>query len=329
VILVTGGAGYIGSHTIKALLKIGFEPVIFDNFSTGHRAFVGKTKLAEGDLCNPADLERAFAAYPIEGVLHFAGKALVPESHQKPELYYRTNVSGGVNLLAAMKNAGVKHIIFSSTCATYGIPEAMPIDENTPQRPINPYGETKLAFERALRWFHETYGIEYLSLRYFNAAGADADGEIGEDHDPETHLIPLVLDAAIGRKPEVRILGTDYPTPDGTCLRDYIHVTDLASAHVVGLKKLLAGDVESQAINLGTGKGYSVREVVETARQITKADFSVTEAPRREGDPPVLVASVDRAKAKLGWTAEMSGLKEIVTSAWAWHRRHFAGSQKS
>ena len=329
MILVTGGAGYIGSHTIKSLLESGFEPLIFDNFSTGHRGFVGTTKLVEGDLCNPADIERAFSAYPIEGVLHFAGKALISESHRNPELYYQTNLSGGVNLLTAMKNAGVKPIIFSSTCATYGIPETIPIDENTPQRPINPYGETKLAFEGALRWFHETYGIEYLSLRYFNAAGADADGAIGEDHDPETHLIPLVLDAAMGRRPEVRILGTDYPTPDGTCRRDYIHVTDLASAHVVGLQALLKGDVESQAINLGTGKGYSVREVVETARRITKANFQVTEAPRREGDPPALIASVDRAKTKLGWKAEKSGLDEIVTSAWMWHRRRFAGSQKS
>jgi len=324
MILVTGGAGYIGSHTVKALRNSGFDPLIFDNFSTGHRNFVGSTKLVEGDLSNPESLKQAFKDNPIEGVLHFAGKALVPESHRSPELYYATNVTGGIHLLTAMKNAGVKKIIFSSTCATYGIPEKVPIDENTPQRPINPYGETKLAFEKALRWFQDSYGIEYLSLRYFNAAGADAEGELGEDHGPETHLIPLVLDAAIGRKPEIRILGTDYPTPDGTCVRDYIHVSDLASAHVAGLQALLSGKVDSQAINLGTGSGYSVREVVETARRITKSEFLVTEADRREGDPPVLVAAVDRAKATLGWKAVASDLEQIISSAWNWHRRRFA-----
>jgi UDP-glucose 4-epimerase len=323
VILVTGGAGYIGSHTVKALRQSGFEPLIFDNFSTGHRDFVGDTKLVDGDLGQPQDLQRVFETHRIEGVLHFGGKALVPESHRCPELYYATNVTGGIRLLTAMKNAGVQHIIFSSTCATYGIPERVPIDENTPQRPINPYGETKLAFERALRWFRETYGIEYLSLRYFNAAGADADGGIGEDHDPETHLIPLVLDAAMGRKPGVQIFGTDYPTPDGTCLRDYIHVSDLATAHVAGLKALLSGQVSSQALNLGTGKGYSVREVVDAARRITGVDFAVHETDRREGDPPELVAGVDRAKAVLGWTAESSSLEEIIASAWNWHRRRF------
>jgi len=324
MILVTGGAGYIGSHTVKALRNSGFDPLIFDNFSTGHRNFVGSTKLVDGDLSNPDRLKQVFEDNPIEGVLHFAGKALVPESHRSPELYYATNVTGGINLLTAMKNAGVKKMIFSSTCATYGIPEKVPIDENTPQRPINPYGETKLAFEKALRWFQDSYGIEYLSLRYFNAAGADAEGDLGEDHDPETHLIPLVLDAAIGRKPEVRILGTDYPTPDGTCVRDFIHVSDLASAHVAGLQALLSGKIASQAINLGTGSGYSVREVVETARRITKSEFLVTEAERREGDPPVLVAAVDRAKSKLGWKAVASDLEQIISSAWNWHRRRFA-----
>lgn len=322
MILVTGGAGYIGSHTVRALHKSGFETLIFDNMSAGHREFIGQTPFFEGDICNPADLERAFSKHSIEGVLHFAGKALVPESHQNPELYYRTNVSGGVNLLHAMKNAGVKYMIFSSTCATYGVPDEVPITENTPQHPINPYGETKLAFERALRWFRESHGIEYLALRYFNAAGAGADG-VGEDHDPETHLIPLVLDAAMGRKPEVRIFGTDYPTPDGTCLRDYIHVSDLAAAHVLGLKVLMAGQVQSQAINLGTGKGYSVRQVIDTAKRITGKDFRVSEVPRREGDPPILVAAVDRARTILNWRAETSGLEEIISSAWNWHRRRF------
>jgi len=324
VILVTGGAGYIGTHAVKALRKSGFEPLIFDNFSTGHRDFPGNTKVVEGDLSNPDNLKRVFQEYRIDGVLHFAGKALVPESHRTPEVYYATNVTGGINLLTAMKNAGVRHIIFSSTCATYGIPDKMPISEDTPQHPINPYGETKFAFERALKWFREIYGIEYLALRYFNAAGADADGNIGEDHDPETHLIPLVLDAALGRQQEAKIFGTDYPTPDGTCVRDYIHVSDLAVAHVVGLQMLLAGKIESQALNLGTGKGYSVREVVDAARRITRASFKVTEAARRPGDPPVLVAAVDRARETLGWKAEASGLEQIIASAWDWHRRRFA-----
>jgi UDP-glucose 4-epimerase len=323
MILVTGGAGYIGSHTVRALRTSGIDAVIFDDFSTGHRDFVGDTPLVEGDICNPNDLELAFKKHPIEGVLHFAGKALVPESHQNPELYYRTNVSGGVNVLNAMKNAGIKRIIFSSTCATYGIPEKTPITEETPQHPINPYGETKLAFERALRWFRESHGIQYLSLRYFNAAGADANAGVGEDHDPETHLIPLVLDVALGRKAEVRIFGVDYPTPDGTCLRDYIHVSDLASAHVMGMQALIAGQLESQAINLGTGTGYSVRQVIDAARRITGETVSAREVPRREGDPPILVAGVKRAKEKLGWAAERSGLDEIISSAWDWHRRRF------
>jgi UDP-glucose-4-epimerase GalE len=215
----------------------------------------------------------------------------------------------------------VKYLIFSSTCATYGVPHAVPIREDHPQNPINPYGESKLAFERAMRWFHEAYGLHYLSLRYFNAAGADAEGEFGEDHDPETHLIPLVLDAAAGRRPEALIFGTDYPTPDGTCLRDYIHVTDLARAHVAGLQALMENRVSSQAINLGTGQGYSVRQVIDSVRRITGRDFKVREAGPRAGDPPELVAAVGRAKAVLGWTAVESDLDRIVATAWKWARR--------
>ncbi len=318
MILVTGGAGYIGSHTVRALEAAGFTPVILDNFSTGHRSFVGGTPLFEADICSPSDMHSVFAKYPIEGVLHFAGKALVPESYENPELYYRTNVTGGLNLLSAMKAHGVRHLIFSSTCATYGVPESVPITEAHPQRPINPYGETKRAFERALHWFNESCGLQYLSLRYFNAAGADASGQIGEDHDPETHLIPLALDAAAGRRHDVKIFGTDYPTPDGTCLRDYIHVSDLARAHVTGLRALLDGRVKSQPINLGTGRGYSVREVVESVRRVTGREFTVRETSRREGDPPVLVAAVDRARELLEWTAVESDLDRIVASAWKW-----------
>jgi len=318
VILVTGGAGYIGSHTIKALKLAGLQPLIFDNFSTGHRSFIKETPFFEGDIRQPADLASAFSEYPIEGVLHFAGKALVGESTQKPEIYYETNFLGGMNLLNAMRSGGVKHLIFSSTCATYGVPQRAPIPEDHPQNPINPYGETKLAFERAMHWFHEAHGLEYISLRYFNAAGADAEGEFGEDHAPETHLIPLVLEAAAGRRPDVQIFGTDYPTPDGTCLRDYIHVSDLARAHVVGLQSLIKGSIQSQAVNLGTGHGYSVREVIDAAKRITGREFKVRESARRPGDPPELVGAVERAKRVLGWTAVESDLNRIVETAWKW-----------
>jgi UDP-glucose 4-epimerase len=318
MILVTGGAGYIGSHTVKALKKAGLEPLIFDNFSTGHRSFIKGTTTFEGDIRNPDDLTRVFAEYPIHGVLHFAGRALVPESMTNPELYYDINVKGGLNLLSAMKRCDVKYMIFSSTCASYGEPKQIPIPEDHPQNPISPYGDSKLAFEKALRWFHEIHGLQYLSLRYFNAAGADADGEFGEDHEPETHLIPLVLKAAAGVLPEVKILGTDYSTPDGTCLRDYIHVADLARAHVTGLQSLMKGGIESQAINLGTGHGYSVREVIDTARRISGKNFAVRESARRPGDPPRLLAAVDRARKVLGWTATESDLENIVRTAWNW-----------
>jgi len=323
MILVTGGAGYIGSHTVRELKKSGFEPLIFDNFSTGHRSFVGNTLCVEGDIRNPQDLSAAFDRYPIEGVMHFAGKALVGESHAQPELYFQVNVTGGCNLLDAMKRAGVKRFIFSSTCATYGEPATIPIREDTPQQPINPYGETKLKFEQALKQAHDETGLEYLSLRYFNAAGADASGEIGEDHAVETHLIPLIFDAALGRRKEISILGTDYPTPDGTCIRDYIHVTDLANAHVAGMHSLMTGRVQSQALNLGTGAGCSVREVIDMAKQVTRKDFTVKETSRRPGDPPILVAAVERAREVLGWNAQQSGLKQIISSAWTWHCRHF------
>jgi UDP-glucose-4-epimerase GalE len=321
MILVTGGAGYIGSHTVKALKAAGLEPVIFDNFSTGHRSFVKNTPAFEGDICSPADLEKAFSTYPIDGVLHFAGKALVGESAEKPELYQHTNVGGGVNLLTAMQRHGVRHFIFSSTCATYGVPEKVPIPEDHPQKPINVYGQTKLDFERALKSFHADHGIAYLSLRYFNAAGADADGEFGEDHTPETHLIPLTLQAAAGDRPDVQIYGTDYPTPDGTCLRDYIHVADLARAHVLGLQLLMENRISSQAVNLGTGYGCSVREMIETVRRVTRRDFTVRETARRPGDPPKLIASADRAKAVLGWTARESDIENIVSTAWNWYQR--------
>ena len=321
MILVTGGAGYIGSHTVKALAAAGLSPLIFDNFSTGHRSFIKGTPAFEGDICTSSDLEQVFSEYAIEGVLHFAGKALVAESTQKPEAYYQTNLIGGLNLLSAMKKCDVRFLIFSSTCATYGVPERLPIREDHPQRPINPYGDSKLSFEHAMRWFHEAHRLEYLSLRYFNAAGADPDGEFGEDHEPETHLIPLALQAAAGRRPDVQIFGTDYPTPDGTCIRDYIHVSDLARAHLVALQALMAGRIESQALNLGTGGGYSVRQVIDGVRRITGRPFTVRESARRPGDPAELVASVDRARKLLGWSAVQSDLDTIVASAWKWLQR--------
>jgi UDP-glucose 4-epimerase len=321
MILVTGGAGYIGSHTVKALKLAGFQPLIFDNFSTGHRSFIKGTPASEGDICSAENVRRVFSEYRIDGVLHFAGKALVGESAGKPELYYEANLRGGLNLLNAMREFSVKYLIFSSTCATYGEPRQVPIPEDHAQNPINPYGESKLAFERALPWFQRAHGLQYLSLRYFNAAGADGDGEFGEDHDPETHIIPLVLDAAAGRRREVKIFGTDYPTPDGTCLRDYIHVGDLARAHVAGLRALMEGRIASQPINLGTGHGYSVREVINAARRVTGKDFRIIETERRQGDPPILIAAADRARKVLDWQATESDLDNIVRTAWNWSNR--------
>lgn len=327
MILVTGGAGYIGSHTVRALQRAGYEPLIFDDLSTGHRDFVVETALIEGDLRRRDDIRQVFDRFPVEGVIHFASKALVGESALDPGLYYENNVVGGLHLLEAMAHAGVDSLIFSSSCATYGVPDSGMIREEHPQRPINPYGETKLAMERAIRWFGEAHGMRWLSLRYFNAAGADPDGISGEDHDPETHLIPLVLAAAAGQRPAAEIHGTDYPTPDGTCIRDYIHVLDLAEAHVEGLKRLMEGTISSQALNLGTGRGASVREVIDVCRGVVGRSFPVLEGPRRPGDPPRLVAAVERAYRELGWEARHSELTEIVASAWAWFlRRHGAAS---
>ena len=323
MILVTGGAGYIGSHTVRALKDAGYEPLIFDDFSTGHRDFVGDVPLVERDLRRPEDVRRVFAEFPVDGVIHFASKALVPESCTDPALYYENNVVGGLNLLKAMEEAGVRSLIFSSTCAIYGVPQTENIGEDHPQAPINPYGETKLVLERAMHWFQDAYGLNFLALRYFNAAGADPDGRSGEDHDPETHLIPLVLEAAAGLRPEVHVYGTDYPTPDGTCIRDYIHVLDLAEAHVEGLGRLLGGTIESQALNLGTGTGASVREIIDVCRSVSGREFRIVESPRRAGDPPRLVASADRAAAQLGWVPNHSELDEIVETAWKWlqHRQ--------
>ena len=321
MILVTGGAGYIGRHTVQALERHGFEALVFDDFSTGHRDFVRDVRFVEGDIRRLEDLENVFSKNPIEGVLHFAGKALVAESRKHPDLYHEVNVDGGMNLLRTMADSGVEPLVFSSTCATYGVPETELIGEEHPQNPINPYGETKLAFEKAMSSVGSAHGVRHLSLRYFNAAGADPDGAWGEDHEPETHLIPRVLEAAAGFRNGVVIHGTDYPTPDGTCIRDYVHVTDLAEAHVAGLGMLLEGTIESQAVNLGTGKGASVREVVDVARNVTGREVRAQEGPRREGDPPRLVAKADRARTLLGWDPKHSDVPTIIETAWNWLKK--------
>ena len=317
-VLVTGGAGYIGSHACKALAAAGYTPVTLDNLVYGHRAAVRWGPFIHGELGDEHLVRRVLRDHAIQAVIHFAGYAYVGESMQKPGKYFQNNFSTTVTLLNAMRAEGVQHIVFSSTCATYGIPQSMPIAEDHPQRPVNPYGESKLFVERLLGWFAAAHGMRYAALRYFNAAGADADGEIGEDHDPETHLIPLAIDAALGRRPPVSIFGTDYPTPDGTAIRDYVHVTDLARAHVTALERLHAG-ADSMRLNLGTGQGHSVRDVIRMIEEIGGCPVPVVEAPRRPGDPPELVAASGRAKELLGWAPRHSGLRNIIATAWVWH----------
>jgi UDP-arabinose 4-epimerase len=322
-ILVTGGAGYIGSHACKALAMAGYEPVTYDNLSRGHREAVRWGPFVEGELADRDLLAASLRRFRIAAVMHFAAFAYVGESVAKPELYFRNNVMGSLTLLEAMVEAGVRSIVFSSTCATYGLPESLPIRESTPQRPVNPYGETKLTIERALHWFGEAHGLRHAALRYFNAAGADPDGETGEDHDPETHLLPLLLQTALGQRSHIDIYGTDYPTPDGTAIRDYIHVRDLAEAHVLALGHLAEGG-ESLALNLGTGEGHSVLQAIVAAERVTGRSIARREAPRRPGDPPVLVADASRARAALGWVPQRSDLDSILATAWAWHSSRHA-----
>ena len=318
-VLVTGGAGYVGSHACKALAAAGHTPVAFDNFSTGWRDAVRFGPSHEGDLLDPASLAEAFRVHRPSAVLHFAALSNVGESVQKPDLYWRNNVSGSLNLFTAAHEAGVSNIVFSSTCATYGEALGDTLTEDDPQLPVNPYGRTKLAVEMLLRDLGDAFGIRSVVFRYFNAAGADPDRRIGEDHRPETHLIPLVLDAASGRREQISVFGTDYPTPDGTCIRDYIHVDDLASAHVLGLDWLVDGG-ESLSLNLGTGSGYSVREVIDTARIVTQTEIPVVETDRRPGDPPQLVSGSARAREILGWEPVRSDLATLIGDAWGWHQ---------
>jgi UDP-glucose-4-epimerase GalE len=320
-ILVTGGAGYIGSHAAKALARAGFDPVVFDNLNNGHRWAVKWGPFVEGDLADGELLRNVMRKYGIQAVMHFAASAYVNESMSDPSLYFQNNVVNTLNLLAAQLATGVKHMVFSSTCATYGIPQTPLIAEDHAQAPVNPYGDSKRFIERVLSWYEHAYGLHSVSLRYFNAAGADAEGDIGEFHDPETHLIPLVIQAALGIRQYIQIFGTDYPTPDGTAVRDYIHVTDLADAHVRALDFLLNGGTTT-ALNLGTGTGHSVRDVITAVEKASGRKVPYREAGRRPGDPPQLVADARKVKSLLGWTSKSSTLESIVETAWRWHSTH-------
>ncbi|QDT00344.1 UDP-glucose 4-epimerase GalE [Adhaeretor mobilis] len=325
-VLLTGGAGYVGSHAAKMLLAAGHTTWVYDNLSYGHRQAVPEDRFIEGDLMDGARLAAAFRDYKIEAVMHFAAFAYVGESVTDPGKYYQNNVVGTLSLLDSMRATGVEKIVFSSTCATYGVPEVVPITEAEKQAPINPYGYTKLVIERAMADYAAAYGLGYAALRYFNASGAAADGSIGEDHQPETHLIPLVLDVALGKRDEIKIFGDDYDTPDGTCIRDYIHVDDLATAHIAALEKIKSG--EGLLLNLGTGEGASVLEVINACRKVTGKEIPARVVERRAGDPDRLVADASLARKTLDWQPKHVGIKPIVESAWAWHRDHPEGFGK-
>jgi len=319
-ILVTGGAGYIGSHCCKELRDRGFNPITFDNLVYGYKDFVRWGDLYQGDLGHPQDLKTCFKRYRIDAVIHFAAYAYVGESVTDPLKYYENNVGNTIHLLQAALAHDVRYFIFSSSCATYGIPEAVPIDETHPLNPINPYGRTKQMIEKILKDCDAAYGLRYNSLRYFNAAGADPQGEVGEKHNPETHLIPLILEVAAGKSKEIKIFGNDYPTADGTCIRDYIHVSDLARAHVLALERLQDG-AASDFYNLGQGQGFSVKEVVDQVAKVTGRHIAAVYADRRPGDPPVLVASNTKAMECLNWQPEYTNLDDIIRTAWNWHRK--------
>jgi UDP-arabinose 4-epimerase len=320
-ILVTGGAGYIGSHTCKALKKAGYEPVTVDNMVYGHEWAVKWGPLIKGDILDAPFLDRVFKEHAPKAVLHFAAFAYVGESVTNPEKYYRNNVTGTLSLLEAMRRAGCGRMVFSSTCATYGVPQKLPLTEDHPQAPINPYGASKLMIERILADFAVAYGTGSVCLRYFNAAGADVDGEIGEDHDPETHLIPLIVHAAMGLRQHIEIFGTDYDTPDGTAIRDYIHVNDLAAAHIDALHYLENGG-QTTCVNLGTGVGNTVRQVIQAVEKAGGKPVPLKEGPRRAGDPYALFANAELAAKLLGWTPKYSDIETIVNTAWKWHVRH-------
>ncbi|MBW4560845.1 MAG: UDP-glucose 4-epimerase GalE [Mojavia pulchra JT2-VF2] len=322
-ILVTGGAGYIGSHAVLALKQAGYEVVVLDNLSNGHREIVEEVlqvKLIVGDTSDRQLLDQIFTTHDIAAVMHFAAYIAVGESVTDPGKYYRNNVIGTLTLLEAMLAASINKFIFSSTCALYGVPKFVPLTEGHPQDPISPYATSKWMVERILADFDPAYNLKSVRFRYFNAAGADPNGLLGEDHEPETHIIPLVLFAALGKRETIAIFGTDYPTRDGTCIRDYIHVADLAQAHILGLEYLLKGG-ESEVFNLGNGSGFSVREVIETAQKVTGKELKIVERDRRPGDPPILVGSSDKAQQILGWNPQYPNLNEIISHAWQWHQK--------
>ncbi len=318
-ILITGGAGYIGSHVGKKLLEAGHQVITLDNLSKGHHQAVLGGKFIEGDLADKKMINQVMVDEKIEAVIHLAAFSLVGESMEKPGLYYYNNVTNGLNLLEAMVNNGVKYLVFSSTAAVYGEPREVPIPETHPTKPGNTYGESKLIFEMMMARYSQIYDLKYISLRYFNAAGADPEGKIGEDHHPETHLIPIVLQKALGLREKLFIFGDDYPTSDGTCIRDYIHVVDLADAHMLAVKAL-AGGMDSRIYNLGNGEGYSVKEVIDTASEIVGKEIIAEKGPRRTGDPAVLIASSEEIKRELGWKPLYPNLKKIIETAWKWHK---------
>jgi UDP-glucose 4-epimerase len=324
-VLVTGGAGYVGAHAVKELRASGVPCVVLDNLSRGHRELVLDAELVVGDVGDTALVRRLIRDRRVSAVMHFAAYAYVGESAGAPLLYYANNVAATVRLLEAIVESDVRMLVFSSTCATYGLPQTTPMTEDHPQRPINPYGATKLMVERILQDVERAHGLRSVVFRYFNAAGADPSGTIGERHTPETHLIPLALQAAAGDRDTVQIYGSDYPTPDGTCVRDYIHVTDLAQAHLLGLRYLESGQA-SDAFNLGNGNGFSVREVIDTVERVTGRSIAAVTSPRRPGDPPALVGSAEKARRILGWTPKFDTLETIVETAWHWHRALPAGA---
>ena len=326
-VMVVGGAGYIGSHAVRLLLDAGHTVCVYDNLSRGHREAVPEGMLVEGELADRAKVVATLREKKIDAVMHFAAFALVNESVNDPSLYYRNNVIAALELLEAMREADVKKIVFSSTTATYGEPEIVPIPETTPQQPINPYGFTKLVIEQALADYAHAYGFAYAALRYFNAAGARPDGSIGEDHSPESHLIPIVLEVALGQRESITVFGDDYPTPDGTCIRDYIHIDDLGAAHLQAMEKLEPG--KGICVNLGTGRGTSVREIIEACREVTGHEIPEVMGKRREGDPPELIANASLAKELLGWTPKYTDVKSIVETAWKWHQSHPNGYDKT
>ena len=326
-ILITGGAGYIGSHTALYLNQLGEEVIVLDNLQKGHGKAVLNAKLYQGELKDEFLLDEIFTTNQINSVIHFAANSLVGESVEKPLEYYENNVIGSYHLIKKMVEHNVKKMVFSSTAAAYGNPIKVPIQEEDPTIPTNPYGDTKLAIEKMLKWADKAYGLKSISLRYFNAAGADPEGRIGEDHTPESHLIPIVLQVALGQRKNVAIFGDDYPTGDGTCIRDYIHVLDLASAHYLALKKLHDKD-ESGVYNLGNGTGFSVKQVIDTCRAVTGKEIEAIIAPRRAGDPAVLIASAAKAREELGWIPKYPQLEEIVAHAWSWHKNHPSGYEQ-